>query len=308
MKNKVNLFLVGAMKAGTTSLTRFFEQHPDIFVCPVKEPNFFMSQLPHSISDGMDNSDIQIFIRDLHVNSKRHFAHIKTMSDYHSLFKFYNNEKYLADCSTCYLHSKDAAVRIKDYNPGAKVIILLRDPVQRAFSHYKLDYGKGRTSQSFKDAWEAIDKQNEEDRWNYYRMSLYADAIDYYQQLFGKKNVCVITMELMSANRKEFFRSLSDFLEIDFSGNEMQHEHKSVKPRYPLLNKFMHKYKIKGLIRETLPSALLENAKQLFYTKENLKLDLSLYNELLQFFADDIKRTEELIGYKLIYLEHVNVQ
>src|SRR6476659_9443233 len=154
MENKVNLFLVGAMKAGTTSLTRLFEQHPDIFVCPIKEPNFFVTRLPDSISDDLDNSDIKSFINDLKVNSRKHFAHIKTMGDYHSLFKFYKNEKYLADCSTIYLHSKDAPVRIKQYNANARIIILLRDPVKRAFSHYKLDFGKGRTNKSFRDAWE----------------------------------------------------------------------------------------------------------------------------------------------------------
>jgi hypothetical protein len=298
---KANLFIVGAMKAGTTSLTKLLEQHPDIFVCPVKEPNFFISELPALLIDKEDYSDIKTFLDQLNINSRKHFAHVKTLDEYHSLFRFYNKEKYLADCSTLYLHSEEAAKKIKEYNPDAKIIILLRDPIRRAFSHYKMDYAKGRTNKTFEEAWQLSYKQKA-DCWGYYKMSLYTEPIKNYQQLFGNENVKILSFENIISNKNELIK-LEDLLKIDFKNMALLKENESIKPKSPLLNALIYKYNIKNVIRKLTPPLLLEKGKKVFYTNNNLSLADKTYNNLIPFFENDVKECEKLLGYSLNYLK-----
>jgi hypothetical protein len=105
---KVNLFIVGAAKAGTTSLWSHFSKHPDVFTTSDelhKEPAFL--------------SDYGV-----HMGSKK----------YHALFSGSEYEKYICDASTSYLTSSESARRIYEYNPESKVICLLRNPIDRAYS------------------------------------------------------------------------------------------------------------------------------------------------------------------------------
>ncbi|OKL39884.1 sulfotransferase family protein [Pontibacter flavimaris] len=299
MSQKVNLFLVGAMKAGTTSLTKLLDMHQQIFVCPIKEPNFFITDLPKSLDDTSGTFNLRNFIDTLQPESKKHYAHVKDFHDYEALFKFHNHEMYLADCSTAYLHSKEAAEAIKKYNPDAKIIILIRDPVKRAFSHYKMDLGIGRTDKSFLEEWGAIDRKKGE--WNYYSMSLYADAIAYYQRLFGADQVLVETLENMNARPEPFKLRLGQFLSLDFENIEINKENESVNPRFPLLNNIMHRMGTKRAFRKILSEETIMLGKSFFYTNRRETLDTATYQEIKECFCLDIERTEKLIGFKLNY-------
>ena len=99
MKNRPNLFIVGAPKSGTTSLSESLKQHPDIFICTPKEPNFF-------------NTDL---IRNERINS----------AEYNNLFLEGASKKYRGESTPLYLMSKVAAKKIKKYSPGAKITIML---------------------------------------------------------------------------------------------------------------------------------------------------------------------------------------
>jgi hypothetical protein len=115
-----NLFIVGAAKAGTTSLYHYLAQHPDIYMAPVKEPHFFSRIHPAP--------ELEAF-----------FPHVSDEADYLSLFANAHAETVRGEASTSYLSHPDVADAIWQKRPEAKIVIMLRDPVERAYSNYWYD-------------------------------------------------------------------------------------------------------------------------------------------------------------------------
>lgn len=302
MNEKVNLFVVGAMKAGTTSLSELLSSHEDVYLCPIKEPNFFVSKLPKSIDDSSANFNIKNFIHNLKTDSSKHFAHVTELSDYTDLFKYKQNEKYLVDCSTAYLHALEAPAAIHQYNPDAKIIIILRNPVHRAYSHYKMDFAKGRTNRSFSEEWTRLELSDKSTAWNYYTMSLYTQAIQRYKNLFSNSQILILNLESIKTDKHRFLNDLSSFLEVDFTNMQPSKTNESINPKFPKLNYVLHKTGVKSAISRFLPKSLLENGKSIFYSKSKGQIDDKIYYQISQNFIKDIKATEELIGYKLNYI------
>ena len=104
-----NLFVVGAPRAGTTSLYHYLRQHPEIYMSPLKEPHFFSHSNPQSDTV------------------------VKHQDAYLRLFDAARGEKLRGEASPAYLADPDAPARIKDASPEAKIVAVLREPVSRAF-------------------------------------------------------------------------------------------------------------------------------------------------------------------------------
>lgn len=108
-----NLFIVGAPKCGTTSMHTYLGQHPDIFMCEPKEPYYFLTDMPHKDR----------------FNAKAYFA----------LFKQAKNVKYAGESSVVYLYSRTAASKIHSFCSTARIIIMLRNPIDLLYSlHHQL--------------------------------------------------------------------------------------------------------------------------------------------------------------------------
>jgi Sulfotransferase domain len=105
-----NFFIVGAPKAGTTSLYEFLRSHPDVFMPDLKEPHFFGSD-----------------------HRRLHHAP-RTWPEYLALFAPARGEPRIGEASSTYLHSTQAAREIHDFDPAARIIIMLRDPVDVAYA------------------------------------------------------------------------------------------------------------------------------------------------------------------------------
>jgi len=128
-KTKPNLFIIGAPKCGTTSMMHYLSQHPEIFVSPVKEPHYFNTDSGH-----------------------RYYFE---QSDYLHLFSDATPRQTLrAEGSVWYLYSEVAIMNILGFNPDAKFIIMLRDPVSMFFSlHQELLFGGSEDERSALRAW-----------------------------------------------------------------------------------------------------------------------------------------------------------
>ena len=109
----VNFLIVGAQKCGTTALASFLAKHPEIYITPVKESHYF---------------DAEDFDNDSWVIRTR----------YHEMFRNRGGEKLVGEATPSYMYLEPVAERIYRYNPEMKLIFLLRDPVHRAISHYKM--------------------------------------------------------------------------------------------------------------------------------------------------------------------------
>jgi sulfotransferase family protein len=176
-----NLFIVGAVKSGTTSLHRYLEQHPQIYMSSVKEPYFFSVTPPgHQVFDE---------------------------SSYLALFADASVETIRGESSPLYLWDASTPQRIRRVSPNAKIVIMLRDPVERAFSHYLMDVEQGGQTRSFL---EAIQLELDRPFHLYVELGRYCHQVSRYLELFD--DVLVLFSEEFFADARvqvnEVFRFL----------------------------------------------------------------------------------------------------
>jgi len=218
---KANLFIVGAMKAGTTSFAHVLSQHPEIFISPIKEPHFFVNPLPKQFMETSRFFSLNDYFKNKYP-APLHRAQIMDAVQYQHLFLNASTEKYLAEASTSYLHAPEAAKRIFNYNAEAKIIVLTRDPLQRAFSHYNMDLGLGRVRKSFADVMARDLNQYKKGIlpwYSYLNMSCYQKPMQIYRKIF--RDVLVISLEGLMENTAAELEKVVQFLAIsrftDFS-------------------------------------------------------------------------------------------
>jgi Sulfotransferase domain len=202
-----NFFIVGAAKSGTTSLYQYLRQHPDIYMPAElgwKEPSYYCDTY------GVANYEF-----------------------YLSLFKDANTQKRIGEASTAYLSSPESARRIYDAVPDAKIIMVLRNPVDRAYSLYKWMFQHGyETISRFEEALEAEihDRKDKPEfmsgkfykgsfsyYWDflYFSSGLYYEQVKRYYHLFPKGQMAVIIFEEFAKDTRQTVRSLYKFLGVD---------------------------------------------------------------------------------------------
>lgn len=161
-----DFLVIGAAKAGTTTLHRYLQRHPGLFLCEPKEPEFF--------------SRDEVFARGL--------------GWYCSLFSAARSDQLCGEASTTYTrwpHTADAAARIAEVLPRARLVYLLRNPIDRAYSHYA-HHMRGGVTMTFE---EALDRDS-----IYVDCGLYMDQIDRYLKYYSRESLlCVMSDELRDA-------------------------------------------------------------------------------------------------------------
>lgn len=291
MNKKANLFVVGAMKAGTTSLNALLAEHPAIYFSPIKEPNFFVKDLPASIYKPSAFFDIEGYLQKKFPDPL-HIAHLKNKEQYEKLFSLAGKEhKYLAEGSTAYLHAPESPALIYAYNPEAKVIILLKDGLKRAFSHYKMDLGLGRTKDTFEDNIKQdlhAYRQGKLSNWSYLGMSLYHDNIQRYKRIFDG-NVLVISFEDLLKNKEEALGKIFDFLGIETVPLQLNHSNESANIRFQKGVYFLKKTGLKDMLSYVLPvrfrHSVFNSLKK--NTPLKMKLPQELRADLVSIFDED---------------------
>ena len=118
-----DFFIAGVPKSGTTALHSALARHPALFMSPVKEPKFFLTDGPPPAEGGPGDA-------------KTYREHIWRRADYEALFSTAPAGLLRGESTPFYLHNRDAQRRIKKLVPGAKLIVVLRDPVERAHSNW----------------------------------------------------------------------------------------------------------------------------------------------------------------------------
>ena len=148
-----NFIVIGASKAGTTSLYEYLKQHPQIYMSPMKELRFFAIEGEKVDFCGpWDRIEIERYS-------------IKTLEDYKNQFQGVTDEIAIGEASPWYLYSEKAPKSIKSYIPDAKLIAILRDPVDRAYSHFSMHVMNGR--EPLADFTQALQEEEERILNNY---------------------------------------------------------------------------------------------------------------------------------------------
>src|SRR5258708_108403 len=198
-----NFFIVGAPKAGTTSLYYYLGQHPDVYMSPVKEPNYFAEEIRLCNIGAQwqdwaqrENDSLQQYLLGP-MQEKRFGGIVSNWTDYLKLFQNVNGEKAIGEASVCYLWSRTAARNIASTTPNAKIIMVLRNPVDRAFSQYKQAVASGLIGKSFR---EQVRKSlnNKSGVWSQLKNAIPDDLIPVVRKLAFKSRE---TVELDSADR-----------------------------------------------------------------------------------------------------------
>lgn len=289
-KTKSNLFVVGAMKAGTTSFMDALAHHPDIYVSPVKEPHYFVDELPKLLYEPSRFFDLDDYFQ-TDFPKPLHIANLKKKEHYEQLFSLSNQEKYLAEGSTMYLHAPESAQKIHHYNPEAKIIILTREPVARAYSHYKMLTGLSRETQSFQEVIEAELNgymSNNLPWYSYIEMSIYTKHINRYKGLF--QHVLVLSFEQLLSNKDFTLDAVANFLDIEkFEHIEVAHSNKTRSLRFKRLFFLLKKIGLKDVFSAIFGSKFKRKLFNMASSSQSKPMDISedTLQELRQLFQKE---------------------
>ena len=164
-----NFFIVGAPKCGTTALYTYLREHPQIFMSPVKEPQFFAPDL---------------------LGDRRR---IRCLPEYLECFAGARDEPRIGEASTAYLGSKQAAEEIKAFAPDACIIIMLRNPVDKMYSRFNdARFTNQEPNESFEAALSAEERHEPSFGLGYRESARYAGQVRRYFEVFGRERVHII--------------------------------------------------------------------------------------------------------------------
>jgi hypothetical protein len=293
-----NFLIIGAQKAGTTSLYHCLGQHPQIYMSPIKEPNFFAAEGEKPDPRKPSVNDIEA---------------------YRELFRGVSYETAIGEASPWYLYSPKAPERIKHYIPDAKLIAILRDPPERAYSQFLHFVRDGREPTT--DFAQALREEeirvhnnlaagNATDRdalGAYINRGFYHAQLERYFELFDRSQIRVFLSDDLSSDPISVLQDVFRFLEVDktFVPDISIKHNASGMPKNKLLHAFLTKpHPIKRFVRRLklhLPSGLrLRIANGLAYLKsrnsvEAPQLPLEMRQQLIEVYREDILKLEVLI-------------
>jgi len=195
-----NFLIIGAPKSGTTSLYEYLREHPQVFMSPVREPNFFsfgMGELPAPTAPGIR------MIRDLDA--------------YCRLFSGVTSETAIGEASPSYLRVPETAGRIRRYVPGAKLVAILRDPIERAYSAFLMLRRNGwETLTDFDEAIEAEQRGERRER-PYLERSRYAPQLRRYLEHFPREQLQIHLYDDLRDDAARLVRDTYRFLGVGTS-------------------------------------------------------------------------------------------
>jgi len=278
---KVGIFIVGTPKSGTTSLHYYMNEHPEILMSSVKEPDFF--------------TDKEIVDQGLYYGTSR----INTLQKYHSLFSDKNDEKIFGESSVSYLFYPEVPKRIKKYNTEAKIIIMLRNPVDRAFSHYLMDFRLGLLSDRFEDV---FNKKESLKFQQYFLLGNYYSQVKRYFDEFSKENVHIIWYSDFKKDAEKEVQKVFKFIDVDSNYKvsfETVHNSFSM-PKNKIIRNIYSIVWLRKLLSFFFPSTFVGFIKSTLLKKGNKpRITTESRKFFTEYYLDDICKLEELLSINL---------
>ena len=283
-----NFFILGAPKSGTTALSEYLRQHPDVLFSQPKEPHFFNDDFSH--------------------------RHIESMNLYLKCFSQGNGrEPAVGEGSVFYLYSKTAVPNIQNLVPQARFIVMLRDPVEAAYSwHWQAIYSFGEDVEDFETAWRAQGKRRlgeglpphnrVREALQYGPLFSYAEQIARLFELVPRERVHVILYDDFKKNPATVYQQTLKFLSLSpFNLQTYQRINPSKRLRWPSVERMVA---VVGGVKRSLGIrrglGLLSFTKRLNTKYEGRPSLLpSFCSELEDYFKEDVLRTAKLIDRNL---------
>jgi len=281
-----NLFLIGAMKAGTTSLHRYLGQHPEIYIPKlIKEPAFF------AFGEGGESL----------IAGRPGRPRSMSRARYEALYEPGRVHRYRLDSSTAHLRVERSATRIREAVPEAKLMAVLRNPVERAFSQYQFSHKQAHDVGATFEAELACDaeraRKDEQLGYGYLHHGFYHRHLRRYYDLFPPERFHIMLYEDFHADPVATVRGVIEFLGLNagFTPDVSQRYNVSGIPRNAAIASAFRRFRgAKSFVERRLPPKLVSRLGQPLLRRE--RLDATLRARLLDVFRDDIERLQGLIG------------
>ncbi|MDJ0662831.1 MAG: sulfotransferase [Crocosphaera sp.] len=282
-----NFLIFGVQKAGTTSVYNYLKQHPEVYLSPVKETNFLEKDWPKLIEQGR------------RFKAKK----IVTFEQYKDQFKGVTNEIAIGEISPNYLfHHKTSIELIKRYVPNAKLIAILRNPVDRAISDYLMHVREGQSNTPLK----------EQIKYRYHKSFVilkgcYYQQVKHYFEEFGREQVSIFLYDDLRKDSQKFLQEIYKTIGVnpDFEADTSQKSQVAQLPKNEDINKLLvRKNPIRSLSATLLKPILSEEKRQklrsfLISINSKSKKEIDSFDEekelLLNLYRDDILKLQDLL-------------
>ncbi len=277
MKRELDFIIIGAQKSGTTSLYKYLLINEEIYLPPEKEAPYFSS--PERMSRGW-NWYLEEF------------------------FKNSPDEKLWGKATPQYMAYPGVSLKIKRQLPNVKLIALLRNPVDRALSHYKMSKKRGLESRGF---YEAITDQlnniefyrkNPSEVDSYICWGEYGRILTDYYYHFNQKQILVLFTDDLKANPQHVMNRIFDYLEIErIESKEFMKKHHigSANPKFAILNDIKRIRIAKAIWRKMIP---FKFRRRLGYWVDQwntssegdlIEIDNTLKSAMMEHFREDFE-------------------
>lgn len=301
---KIDFVIAGQPKSGTTALAHFLSHHPDICVSYPKEPGYFAT-------DFMKESD--------KFHGKPKYFKARTPEEYEKHFSHAKEGQLLGDASTCYTYSRQAAKNIHTHNPDAKIIIMLRHPVDFMYSLHmqyvnetvenELDFEKALALETDRKKGKNLPPRARCPSYHLYReRTKYADHVKRYIDQFGSENVLIIPNELFRKGNEKTYKEVLKFLGIDsVIMPDFKAIHPSKVPRLKAINKLVHTMWFKNTLYKLLGPALYTKIhkqvnKLLLKPRKRKNLGDDLRKYLTKKTVNDVYKLDQVTGKKFSHI------
>lgn len=288
-----NFMIIGAARSGTSALYEYLDQHPQVFMSDPKEPHFFafMEQETSFRGPGDD-----VMLNDVVVPDRE---------AYERLFRNAEDATAVGEGSVSSLYYPEAARNIKALVPGARLVCMLRNPADRAYSAFM--YMRSRLYEPLDDFRAALDAEpkrideNWHHIWHYRRMGRYLRQVKRYLDLFGHEQMRIYLYDDFHRDPSAVLRDVFGFLGVDdsFVPPDEPSPVVSGEPKNKVLQTFLMRSRpIKEVVRATLPSSVRRRVQRGLVSRnlERSPLAPDLKAELLDFYRDETLALGDLIG------------
>ena len=288
-----NFLIIGVAKCGTTSLYHYLDQHPEIYMCPVKEPHF----LVHDDAYPKRNGPIKSV----------DYIHTKTLSDYLKLFDGVTDEKAIGEASTSNFTER-ACDQASTYMPHARLIAIFRHPIDQAYAEFLHRRRVGfEPERSFLTAYRASNWRLQHNWATHlcYKSRAYVPILQYWLSRFPREQFRFYLTEDLQTDASSLMQDVFRFLEVDdsFKPDVSARHNAAFSVRSRRLSHFYHTYSrtnpIRVFLRTVVPLNLKVRLKKRVDQWNRVPVepvDPEIHSELTKELRDDILRLQSLIG------------
>jgi hypothetical protein len=297
-----DIALIGVAKGGTTALATWFESHPEVAVSRIKEPNFFSTDIrPETFS--------RAYLRMSPPLSDSYWAQsplppehqdfVQDAGRYARLFEHAQTAQKTLEASTSYFFSRTAPDALFEANPSAHIVLILRNPVERAFSHYRMARKYGMVQSDFLTA--LAEDAAQPAAWgqseNFVHLSRYAESLRRWQSRWPAQQLHIYRYEDFFQDEVASWSQLC--LDLGLSPHPLPERTKVFEgqdPAYPALQTFLTQHPVGRWLKSLIPSTLRGGAKKALTAKSALSLTAAERQAAWTYFETDRAECETLLN------------